>query len=484
MTMRKYTWAFAVTLAVFSFAANAFEPPKPGTTGRDVANPTGLDNYVNNVYPGLKWELVRDTKGDGWTGYVYKLTSGEWRKPEEVNRTVWEHFVEIVVPAEVKYDTAFFFITGGNNDRERPPGGADVMLRRIAQNTNAIAAQIHMIPNQPLIFSDEPESKKSEDAIIAYTWVKYMQTGDETWPLRMPMTAGVVRAMDMIQAECAKVDGINHPVQNFVVGGASKRGWTTWTTGAVDKRVIAICPVVIDCLNVLPSFQHHFSAQGNWAPAVDDYVNVGIMDWMGWEEFDALMKLVDPFSYRDRFKDVPKMLLNGSQDQFFLPDSSQFYWDELPGQKWIRYVPNAGHGLNASAVDTVESYFHSIISKTPMPEYAWEYADDNTLRVTTKGKPTAAKLWVATNPEARNFRLDVTGELYAETPLEAVSEGVYEVKVPNPEKGWSAYFIELTFPGPGEAPIRLTTPVKVVPDTYPSEFKRSPHPGGGFLQKK
>ena len=58
----------------------------------------------------------------------------------------------------------------------------------------------------------------------------------------------------------------------FVVSGASKRGWTTWTTAAVDKRVVAIIPIVIDLLNVEPSFEHHWQAYGFWAPAIKDYV--------------------------------------------------------------------------------------------------------------------------------------------------------------------------------------------------------------------
>ena len=31
-----------------------------------------------------------------------------------------------------------------------------------------------------------------------------------------------------------------------------QRGWTTWTTGIVDKRVIAIMPIVEDLLNINP----------------------------------------------------------------------------------------------------------------------------------------------------------------------------------------------------------------------------------------
>lgn len=30
-----------------------------------------------------------------------------------------------------------------------------------------------------------------------------------------------------------------------------QRGWTTWTTGAVDKRVVAIVPMVMDLLNLV-----------------------------------------------------------------------------------------------------------------------------------------------------------------------------------------------------------------------------------------
>lgn len=34
-----------------------------------------------------------------------------------------------------------------------------------------------------------------------------------------------------------------------MVAGGSKRGWTTWTTAAVDKRVFAAIPIVMDMLD-------------------------------------------------------------------------------------------------------------------------------------------------------------------------------------------------------------------------------------------
>jgi PhoPQ-activated pathogenicity-related protein len=38
-----------------------------------------------------------------------------------------------------------------------------------------------------------------------------------------------VRAMDTVTAFMNQLQGIN--VSEFIVAGASKRGWTTWTTG-------------------------------------------------------------------------------------------------------------------------------------------------------------------------------------------------------------------------------------------------------------
>ena len=81
------------------------------------------------------------------------------------------------------------------------------------------------------------------------------------------MTRAVVRGMDVIQKVA---DNINIKINEFVIAGASKRGWTTWTTAVVDDRVIAIVPIVIDLLNVVPSFDHHWRCYGEWSPAIDD----------------------------------------------------------------------------------------------------------------------------------------------------------------------------------------------------------------------
>ena len=139
-----------------------------------------------------------------------------------------------------------------------------------------------------------------EDSLIAYSWDKFLRGGDDRWPARLPMTKSAVRAMDTVTAFCASEPGGKIKVDKFVVSGASKRGWTTWTTAVVDKRVTAIIPIVIDLLNVQASFDHHWRVYGFWAPAIKDYVDMKIVDWFGSPEYKALLKIEDPYEYRDR----------------------------------------------------------------------------------------------------------------------------------------------------------------------------------------
>jgi PhoPQ-activated pathogenicity-related protein len=194
---------------------------------------------------------------------------------------------------------------------------------------------------------------------------------------------------------------------------------------------------------------------------------MNIMEWARHPRYNELMKVVEPFEYRDRLT-MPKMIINATGDQFFLPDSWQFYWDDLKGEKHVRYVPNADHSLRKSdAIRTLHAFYSSIVANRERPELSWKVEKDGTIRVRTRTQPEQVKLWQATNPNARDFRLETIGAAWKESPLQAKSTGVYEAKVDAPAKGFTAYMIELTYPGGGRYPLKETTGVKIVPDIYP-----------------
>ena len=177
------------------------------------------------------------------------------------------------------------------------------------------------VPNQPLL------DGKTEDELIAETFVRYLQTKDENWPLLFPMVKSAVRAMDAVQA-WSKENG--KPVARFVVTGGSKRGWTTWLTGAVDDRVIAIAPMVIVMLNLGQQGPNQLKVWGQYSEQIHDYVERGLMEKVATPAGTKLWKMVDPFTYRDRLT-KPKLLINGTNDRYWTLDALDLYWNELQG---------------------------------------------------------------------------------------------------------------------------------------------------------
>jgi PhoPQ-activated pathogenicity-related protein len=323
-----------------------------------------------------------------------------------------------------------------------------------------------MVPNQPLTFAGETEPR-AEDGIIAYSWAKYLRTGDEAWPLRLPMTKSVVRAMDAITSFCRNPASGALEISRFVLAGASKRGWTAWTAAAVDRRVAAVVPMVIDLLNIEASFEHHYRAYGFWAPAIAAYQASGIMRWAGTAELASLLEIEDPFAYRAKLS-MPKFAINSTGDQYFLPDSSRFYFAALIGEKYLRYVPNTDHSLKGSdARESVLAFYHAIVAGQPRPNFSWSFARDGVIEAKTAERPLAAVLWHATNPEARDFRLEAIGPAYRRSTLEPNGDGTYRARVPTPARGWVAYFVEMTFASRGPFPFKLTTEVRVAPETLP-----------------
>jgi len=462
MIHRRSAAALAVTalltaLPAVSPRAAAQAPSTPATAK------TALDRYVEAPDPAYRWELASTIPGQGYTAYVLDLTSQTWRQPGEVNRTTWKHWLTVIKPEKLEHQKAFLYISGGNNTNPAPRAADEAMLR-IALATRSIVAELRMVPNQPLVFTGDGESR-TEDGIIAYTWDKFLKGGDDQWPLRLPMTKAAVRAMDTVTAFCAQQQ---IAVDAFVVGGASKRGWTAWATAAVDRRVVGVVPIVIDLLNIVPSFKHHFGAYGYYAPAVADYEELGIMDWQDSPRYKALMAIEEPYQYLDRLT-IPKFIVNAGGDQFFLPDSWRFYYQDLKGPKQLRYVPNADHSLRGTdAWVSVLAWYHAFLTGKALPRYDWTVEADGTIRVKTSDTPATVTLWQITNPGARDFRLSSIGAKWKSAPLVPASPGEYVARVEKPARGYTAYMVQLTFPsGLNSAPFTFTTGIAVTPDVVP-----------------
>lgn len=394
--------------------------------GQASAADSKLDDYLARPEPAFSWKLGPTRTAGGATAQSVELTSQTWQGAN------WTHQVTIVAPAKLVHpDAALLFITGGDNGGK--PRDNDVATGlALANSCGARVVVLPQVPNQPLL------GDKKEDALIAETFVRYLETRDATWPLLFPMVKSAVKAMDAAQAVAASQ---GQPIRSFVVTGASKRGWTTWLTGAVDKRVKAIAPMVIPTLNIEAQMKHQPEVfAGQHSEQIQDYTRRGIV---GRDDPVAreLIAMVDPFTYRARLP-LPKLQINGTNDPYWTLDSMNLFWGDLVGPKWVVYLPNAGHGLDQHrdyAIAAVGALFRHAVGGMPLPKLDATFNDTDKqveIAVTSDVAPKAAQVWTATSPT-----LDFRKSEWTAEPLGADLKATR----PRPASGNVALFADLTY---------------------------------------
>ena len=397
-----------------------------------------LDSFVKKADPSYGWSAVATKEIDGVKATQLKLTSQTWQGG------AWTHDLQIYEPAEIKYpDVMLLFITGGANREGNPNFRHAAEGLAMAKACGARVVVLPQVPNQPLM------GDKVEDNLIAETFTLYLQTKDEDLPLLQPMVKSAVRAMDAAQ-EWARKEGRPVP-KKFVVTGASKRGWTTWLTGAVDPRVVAIAPMVIPTLNMKAQNKHQLATWGKYSEQIEDYTRRGLMERIEDPDGAKLWKLIDPFTYRDRLT-MPKLQINGTNDPYWTLDSMNLFWDDLKGPKYVVYLPNAVHNLQEHrdwAINGVGALFRHVASGKEMPKFSWS---PRSLEQQSLGfhlnlkesspKPKAVTLWV-TQSDTRDFRKS-RWETIPPAPFE-VDEFNLTYRFGADRMGYAACFADLTF---------------------------------------
>lgn len=447
-------------LFLFAFSLLWMALFTPLQSGADPEN--ALYNYLKRDEPVYSWTLKEKKSALGLDIYDLLLVSQTWQN------IVWTHQLRIAIPQNCP-DThaALLFVTGGSNKDGQPKwkswkGDKHDLITNIADASKRPVAIISQVPNQPLY------GEMVEDDLISHTFLKYMETRDETWPLLFPMAKSAIQAMNAIQ-EFTKKE-LKMDIHSFVVSGASKRGWTTWLTGASgDRRVIGIGPMVIDTINMRKQMDYQLTSWGQYSEQIDDYTRKGIQQKMDTPEGIDLWKMVDPYTYRQNIT-MPKLLFMGTNDPYWPVDAVKNYFDDLLGEKSISYTPNAGHDLGGGeqAARALGAFFAFCAEGKKPPQSTWslkENGKEAIVQVKTDFAPKAAKVWIASSTD-RDFRDNVWKDA-----LRADKEGdVYTARVPYPESGLASFYVDLVYPSPigGEftqsTQIYILTPEGLVKD--------------------
>lgn len=495
-------------------------------------------NFAANVY------IINEMYSLSWNPNEEVYVKGDYK-----GNNTWVHPMVIINPTVRLKDkgTALLFVDGGSRNFPRissNPSNREVFnylnpiieLLQMAVASGSPVVYIGNVPCQPLVFSDEvvdPDvqdnisikdlilRERSEDAAIAYTFDKFLDSYDaksgtaggdkgNPWPLLFPMVKAAVRAMDV--AESVLMDRARVSVDGFVVAGASKRGWTSWLTGAVDPRVKAVAPIVFNMLNMEKNLSHHRNSYGYWSPALYDYAGEGVLDRLIptlaepelSEGAKALLDLVDPYHYIGAgwYRDKSILMVNATGDEFFVPDlaadddSMNLLEQNAKGLCQI-FTPNVGHalfGLGGSLdltgadhpANRFLGWYMAFLQNATPPRYQYTTEPDGSLKVNViKRRPKSAWMWFATAGDsgARDFRNNTLESgawkskelsLYSDT----ANLGYYRARPDVDKNAYTAFFIELryanslaAFEGLTVPDLVYATPVRVLPPenktTYP-----------------
>ena len=397
-----------------------------------------LKSYINNGDKTFSWEIKDSGRLGNTKVYQVLLTSQKWRG------ITWRHQLTIVVPSTIQYDGAMLFIAGGSDKDEQPNWSKEdkmwPILGAIAAKNKAIVALIKQVPNQPLY------DGKTEDELISYTLHQFKQDRDYSWPLLFPMVKSAVRGMDAIQEFSAK--NLNQPIANFVISGASKRGWTTWLSDAIDdNRVKAIGPMVIDMLNMPKTLSYQLETYGEYSIQIEDYVKLGIPQGTDTQDGKSITAMIDPYSYREKLT-VPKIIFIGTNDEYWTADAIKHYFDKIPGKNLIHYVPNAGHDLGGGkqALEALSAFFGLTLQNKEYPVSTWSVAKGKEgFEITVNAKSEDlldAAVWGTTSAD-RDFR----NNLWLTRRVKPEGSTV-KYTIPFVKKGFQAFYIDLKYKDP------------------------------------
>ena len=424
------------------------------------------------MYP-LQYLLVNSVELPGVQKRSFKLTSQNWSPNGLVQPEVWNHDVDIYIPSQALHGTAVLIANNGINIAATGAGlkpGSDfseATAVAIAQKTRTIIVSVSNVPNQQLTYLDDGLARK-EDSSVAHSWKLFLQS-PQTRPfvsLHVPMMESLVKAMDLAVQELQPWQ-----IQRFIATGASKRAWAVWLAAIADNRIDAVAPFVIDILSMDKVLEHTRQTYGgNWPLAFGDYLREGIVTQRKSDSFSSLLQMEDPLHYLHsayaKRLEIPKYMINASGDDFFVPDNSRLYFDQLPGVKALRVAPNSDHH---GILDYVETSLIALVNRlqrhSALPTLTVQQRANGitggVIKIGFSETPLKVVQWVASNPVARDFRY-ACGIRYQAIPVAAAKN--LTVSIAQPAQGWNATFVEAHFADG----FVMTSQVQIVPENYPT----------------
>lgn len=413
-----------------------------------------LTDYVYKDDNSYEYKIEENIKENKSTRIVINMTSQTWHEMKITNTVV------IIVPDNCRVkDKALLLNTGGSYK------GGSLWAQLGTQMSKLIACPVCIvfdIPNQPMW-------DKKEDGLMALTFKQALENNKiNEYPLILQMAKAVIKSMDTIEDVSEKELGTK--ISEFIITGASKRGWTSWiSAGTKDKRIVGIMPIVFDWLDMKSQITHQKEYYDVLSAQIGDYTELKFDEFIYTKEAKEILELIDPYYYN---VSIPKLIINGSNDQYWTLDSSSIYYPKLKGDKYLFYKPNANHDMGLlqfsdnpmkgfaeilPMLNVMKTFIYHEFLNEDMENIDWTWSEkDNKIICELKlNSQPVDVLYYTKDVEKRDFR-QVSWE---GVKLEPNEKGKYIFTKDKPEKGYCGTFIEVKFKSKDNTPYSLfTTP--------------------------
>ncbi|KAK2192164.1 hypothetical protein NP493_37g05007 [Ridgeia piscesae] len=377
-----------------------------------------LEDYVNRPDPTYTYTEVYRSRGFNHNAYFLNMTSQKWMDETFSNRPIWWHDMVISVPTKIiDPSVAFIYIGSGSNEPES--------ISPSGREDTAAALR-----------------KMSQQMRTVVCHLKQI-------PNQPIVFKAVVRAMDTVTDFTGRLTPALN-ITRFVIAGLSKH------------------------------LQRHQQSLGGWSFAMYNYYVENITRYLDHPRFELIMDLIDPYSSIRKYT-VPTMIVDGTGDQFFLPDASHIFFNELPGPKYFQMMPDHDHSLEPmkDVMNAMIGFTIRVITGYGFPKVSWkliETATGGKIELNSTGEtPQHVRTWFAhTDSHLRrdfraNFGLKAT-ESYVDWSKDSVSDqggGIYVAEFETPTSGWLGFLVEAVYKGPLGNRLTLTSEVYIIPNTFP-----------------
>jgi PhoPQ-activated pathogenicity-related protein len=176
--------------------------------------------------------------------------------------------------------------------------------------------------------------------------------------------------------------------------------------------------------------------------------------------------MVDPYSYRKKLT-MPKMIIMGTNDEYWTVDAIKHYIDSIPGQNFVHYVPNVGHNLGdqKQALAGLSAFFGQTLAGKPYPLLQWDLSQTKkgvTLKVNTSPEILVDAILWSTDSQDTDFRNETWSGRSLE--LKKKKPAVITALQPFPVSGYRAFYLDLKYRDPNGGEYTESTRMFVADD--------------------